>query len=62
MTLPTSERFVLKQQRGWFVIERHVPDADFNPPIWVQAGELGKFRSREDARLFMIARQEASHA
>ncbi len=59
-----AERFILREDRRRtlpFVIVRQVEDHDFLPdePIWVDAGEIGAFPSREAARDFMLARPEA---
>jgi hypothetical protein len=55
-----SERFVLVQKKGWYVIERDVADHDFDPPIWVRAEQIARVRTREEARAVMLARTEAT--
>lgn len=58
-----DERFILRQFRGWFIIEREVPDTDFDPPIWIKAEEIARVRSRSEASAVMRSRRglEPSH-
>lgn len=60
-----DERFILREDHRRklpFVIVRQVEDRDFLPgePVWVEAGEIAAFPSREAARDFMRSRSEGS--
>lgn len=55
----TQERFILQPANGFYRISRQAADEDFDPPIWVERERLGPFSSREQARLYMLARSGA---
>lgn len=58
MSPSQSERFVLLQEKGWYIIERQVADHEFDPPIWVRAEQIARVKTREDATALMRARGE----
>lgn len=66
-TTPTErggERIILRydgRSKLPYTIVREVDDSDFpGRPFWVEAERLGNFRTKDDARLFMVARTQSA--
>jgi hypothetical protein len=61
MTERGGERFELRSWRLGYQIVRLVDDTDFpGVPFWVEAEIVGHFRTKDEARAYMIDRRAPS--
>lgn len=50
----SSPRYTLRRARTHLMIDKSVPDPDFDPPLWVRVASFGPFATKDRATAFMV--------